>query len=321
MSRSSEQILIIHSVNGTSSDDLKAAQDAISRFSTTTNRDVRVDSRVFEIPHGAAPGATLSTELSEELMASIGAVVFVDDLRPNVAYEMGFFHGQGRTVLLLTRKPIDSIWATISDLAGAALASLDNEDMETVISLYLRRLYVDISHVKMRSSFPLPSDETNLFNKLQLPENELTDIVDGPYGKSLIVKSWHHTDIGIGQNLLQGAKFVLLFRATDASADYTVYFRVRYSHRRERRKIIWLGLSSAYRAAGLTYAERTFPAQSATPEWRVLPADFDELLKQGFVLGSCAVDYIEKVRFRAGNRGEHTSNPVEFAYMSIIGIA
>jgi hypothetical protein len=90
MSRNSEQILIIHSVNSTSQEDIDAVQNAIRTFSSTAKKDVRVEPRVFEIPHGAAPGATLSTELSEQLIASTGAVVFVDDLRPNVAYEMGF---------------------------------------------------------------------------------------------------------------------------------------------------------------------------------------------------------------------------------------
>ena len=95
---------------------------------------------VFNIPNAAAPGATLGTELTRELHNSIGAVVFVDDLRPNVAYELGFFHGQGRSVLLLTRSPLDSVWMSISDLAGAALADLSRTQMVAAVHGYLERL-------------------------------------------------------------------------------------------------------------------------------------------------------------------------------------
>jgi len=315
MSRNSEQILIIHSVNGTSEEDLHATKKAIRDFSSAANKDVKVEPRVFQIPHGAAPGATLSTELSEQLTASIGAVVFVDDLRPNVVYEMGFFHGQGRTVLLLTRQSIDSIWTTISDLAGAAVASLD-KDIETVITLYLKRLYDDISHVKMQSSFPLPSKDTNYLNRLEPADEQDARFTDGACGKSVTIDTWGPNDFNVGINLFAGAKFVLMLRADVASADYTVYFRVRYSNRHGGRGTIWLGLSSVYRVAGLTYAERTFPAQAATTKWRILQAEFDDLLRKGFVLGSCSVDYIEKVRFRAGSKRQQKSHPIEFGYMS-----
>jgi hypothetical protein len=182
------------------------------------------------------------------------------------------------------------------------MASLDNEDVETVITLYLKRLYVDISCVKMQSSFPLPSRDSNYLNKLVPASDQETRFADGPYGKCITIDSWEHTDFDIGANLFPGAKFVLAFRADVASADYTVYFRVRYPDRDGNRRTIWLGLSSAYRVAGCTYAERTFPAQAATTECRILQAEFDDLLRKGFVLGSCSVDYIEKMRFRAGDR-------------------
>jgi hypothetical protein len=319
MYRNQEQILIIYSVEGTASDDLSVVKESIRNFSKS-NPAVRVKPAIFEIPQGSAPGATLGTELANELTFSIGAVVFVDDLKPNVAYELGFFHGQGRTVLLLTRKRVDSIWFSISDLAGAALSYLDEVDIETAVHSYLDRLYNEMSLVKSWPTLPLPSAEMNLLKDFKKTNQDAKFIDDGPYGTSLTINSWSALDFPIGYNVLPGAKFMLMLRASAQGAEYTIYFLVRFSDRFGVCRTTWLGLTSYYRVAGLTHAERTFPAQKATEDWRVLRAEYDQLLKHGFILGTNSVEFIEKMRFRAGRRNEATPVPIEVGFLSIIGV-
>lgn len=112
-----EQVLIVYSLAGTQGTDLTEAKNAIANYSHAAS-NLRMSARVFEIPGGAGAGTTLGAELTRELRTSLGAVVFADDLRPNVVYELGFFHGRGARVLLLTRRPIDTFWLEISDLAG-----------------------------------------------------------------------------------------------------------------------------------------------------------------------------------------------------------
>ena len=143
---------------------------------------------------------------------------------------------------------------------------------------------------------------------------------DGPYGTSLIINSWSPLDLPIGYNVFPGAKFMLILRASTLGAEYAIYFRVCFSDRFGVRRTTWLGLTSIYRRAGLTFKERTFPAQTATKEWRILSAEYDQLLKHGFILGSKSVEFIEKIRFRVGMRNETTPIPIEVGFLSIIGI-
>jgi hypothetical protein len=95
MKRNTERILVVHSVLGTEPAEIGVVEEAIRSFERTDS-SVRAVPVVFAIPAGAAPGSTLGTELNEELRSCIGALIFVDDLRPNVAYELGFFHGEAR---------------------------------------------------------------------------------------------------------------------------------------------------------------------------------------------------------------------------------
>src|ERR1700741_52527 len=135
MDKNAERILIVYAVASTDPAELITVQEAISHFKRDDST-VRTIPVVFGVPAGAAPGATLGTELSEELRSCVGAVIFVDDLRPNVAYELGFFHGQGRTVLLLSHGQVEAVWTAISDLAGAALISVDRVDLTVGIHAY-----------------------------------------------------------------------------------------------------------------------------------------------------------------------------------------
>ena len=319
MEKNTEQILIIYSFEGTRKADLHATQTAIQNFSQK-NSNIKFKPLVFEVPSGAAPGSSLGTELSNELSTSVGAIIFIDDLRPNVAYELGFFHGKGRTVLLLTRNRVDSIWNNISDLAGAALASLETNDLTDVVHAYLLRIYNEICFVRVWPTFPLPSKEANFLNNIptiKLPENLF---LDGQFGTYLKINSWERIEVDLGFNLLPNARFMLLLKAEASGDDYTVYFKVRFSDRHKQRQNVWLGLTSTARKAWLTYSERTLPAQNLTREWRILTGEFDQLLEHGSILGGCSVDYVDRARFRAGSKEKRPAGPITIGYFSINGI-
>lgn len=322
MDVNSEQVLIIYSASATSAEDLAAAQGAIRSF-VRTHLPVQVRPRLFDIPQGAAPGSTLGTELSEVLRASIGAVVFIDDLRPNVAYEVGFFHGQRRTVLLLTRAPVDSVWTAISDLAGAALASLDRQDLHTAVHQYLTRLYDDLGLVEPFPSTALPTRSSNYLNKVD-EQSALNSLCQegGPWGATLKVSSWQPIDIHLGNNILPGARFRLILRSLQPGADFNIYHRVLFSDREGIRRRMWLGLTSRKYVTRMTSEERILPAQALTAEWRMFVGRFQDLLRLGAVLGSGPPEFLETVRFRAGisTTAPKPVSAYEVGYLSYSGI-
>lgn len=319
MDRNIERILLVHSVKATDPEDLRVVEKAIRAF-RRGDSSVRAEPVVFGVPDGAAPGATLGTELTDELHSCIGAVVFVDDLRPNVAYELGFFHGQGRTVLLLAHQRVDSIWTSISDLAGAALAPIDRIDLATAVHSYLSRLYEELASVSPWPAAELPSVERNLLG--QAPE--LRDAKElqqgGEWGHFLRVETWQGITFDMGLNLLPGAGFKVVLRALRHGADYSIYFRVRFTDRNGLRRRVWLGLTSRRRAAGLKADERTFPAQSPRLAWQILTGRFQDMLDRGNVLGSGPAFYLEQIRVRAGIPEELTAEPIEVGFLDVVGV-
>lgn len=314
-----ERILLVHSVSATDPQDLRVVEESIRAY-RGNDSSVRVEPVVFGVPGGAAPGATLGTELTNELHACIGAVVFVDDLRPNVAYELGFFHGQGRTVLLLAHHRVDSVWTSISDLAGAALALIDGVDLATVVHAYISRLYDELASVSAWSAAELPSIEHNLLRGL--PEQPSKQLLQqgGEWGPFLMVSSWQGIDFDVGLNLLPSAGFKVVFRALHHGADYSLYFLVRFTDRSGSRRRLWLGLTSRRRASGLHADERTFPSQAPTTTWQILTGRFQEMLERGYVFASGPAFYLEKIRVRAGTPDQSEAKPIEVGFVDIVGL-
>jgi hypothetical protein len=310
--------LIVHSVTGTSRADKDATVVAIEAY-RRPGSTVNVRARVFEIPAGAAPGTALGTELTAELQSSIGAVVFVDDLRPNVAYELGFFHGRGRRVLLVTRQPVDSVWRSISDLAGAALVHLDSVALPLAIDSYLNRLYEELSRVPDWRGIALPVPASNILAHRE----QLTGTYDydphGPFGPKIRIASWAPVEIDLHWNLLPGATFAVVFRGISPGAEFTLYFEVRFRDRAGDRNRVWLGLTSTRGRLLLQREERTFPTQRPTADWALVAGELSDLLNRGWILGAGPVDFIERVRFRAGYPDESNAVPIEVGYLRVTG--
>jgi hypothetical protein len=313
-----EQILIIYSTAGTPKNELHSVRDAINGFSRPDST-VRTSGLIFEVPAAAAPGSTLGSELTSQLRSSVGAVVFVNDLRPNVAYELGFFHGQGRPVLLVTPGRVDSVWTAISDLAGAALVSLEHQELTIAVHAYLERLYTELGLVAPWPLPELPSKATNLLNSVSTLNGNLQVKVHegGPFGNFLRIDSWEPTDIPVDLNLTSAASFKVVLRAAVTGSDFSIYFRVLFADRKGIRRRAWLGLSSSRRSVGLEAFERNLPAERATQQWRLLSANFNDLLIRGLVLGAGPVEHLDQIRFRAGTR--NSSGSIEIGFVDVIG--
>jgi len=321
MQRNTERILVVHSVVGTEASEIAIVEKAILCFKRLDS-SVRAAPVVFAIPAGAAPGSTLATELNEELRSCIGALVFVDDLRPNVAYELGFFHGRGRTVLLLTHQSVDSTWLAISDLAGAALVKVDGESLETAVHSYLNRLYDELSSTSAWPVSQLPSAEHNLLGQLPLPSTFGGEFrQDGNWGCLLQLNSWDGITIDCGFNLLPGAGFKVVLRALQHAADYSVYFRARFPDRSRNQCKAWLGLTSRRMVSGLQSDERTLPSQPLTLSWHILTGRFQQLIELGSLNAGGPAYYLEQIRVRAGRPFETQARPIEVGFVEIIGIS
>lgn len=316
--KTTEQILIVYSVKGTLTGDLEEAQKAVESFKRVGST-VEVKPHVFKIPDGSAPGATLASELYGNLIRSIGAIVFVDDLRPNIAYELGFFHGQGRLVLLMTKKNIEDIWLTITDLAGTSLARIDKFSIEDYVTKYLNRLYDDLAFSELWESTLFPNKDRNLINKFAKKIDQ-KHIVDTDFGKGIRINDWKKLDFDIGRNLLPNSKFVIVLRAKKIDSLYSIYFRIKYSDTSVMKKNIWIGLSSVKKMANIQSDERLVPSKNATVDWTIIQGSFSELFKKSFILDKIEIESLNSIRLRAGSNADQKNSDIEIGYMNIIGL-
>jgi hypothetical protein len=246
----------------------------------------------------------------------------VDDLRPNIAYELGFFHGQGTTVLLVTNNEVERVWRSISDLAGCALLTLSGTGLDLGISEYLNALYA-----KLASTHPIRAPELPIRAKNQIGElSKKAQIPTTPYesdfGDAIRVDTWGGVVFEIGANLLPDAGYKIAIRGESYKSTYSIYFHVRFPDSAGTRKSIWLGLTSNQALIGFEANERNLPSQALTQNWRLLTGTFAELLKAGHIYGTPRVEFIELIRVRAGGYKENPfeKNPAfEIGYFELTG--
>jgi hypothetical protein len=318
MLENQEKILVIHSTIGVGSADLCAAREAIREF-RLGGLSIRTEPVVFEIPPRAALGASLGTDLIKEFTECVGAIAFVDDLRPNVAYELGLFHGRGTPVLLLTRLGVDSVSQSFSDIGGAPVADIRVTDVETATVTYLRTLYQRyLSDVEPAPLVPLPAKKRNLLTRWAR-EGKIESSQRGPWGPILRLAEWSNLDVHVSLNLFSNAHWHLVLRSSGVGADYTVYFNVRYRDHSGAKSRIWLGVTSLRRDASITGQERLLPSQTATSEWSTLSGCFARDLRRVAILGSASPDHLETIRFRAGAKDRPHIAPIEVAFLEIAG--
>lgn len=314
-----EKILIVYSVKGTPSEDIAEAESAVRQFDRMGST-VKVEPIVFKIPEGVSAGTTLCSELYDNLLRSIGAIVFVDDLRFNIAYEIGFFHGQGKLVLLITKKNIEEFWLLMSDLAGTSLARVDKISIQDYVINYLNRLYDDLALSDFWDSTSFPRDDRNLINNL-IENIDQKSIIDTEFGKGIKITEWDKKiDINISRNLCPNSKFNILIRENKHDSLYSIYFKIRYSDNTTKNKHIWIGLSSVKRAINLQGNERLVPSRNSTKDWSIIQGTFEDLFKKCLILGKIKIDSLSKIRLRAGSNRDKNSSDIEIGYLNIIGL-
>ncbi len=320
-----ESILIIYSVSGTSAQDIKSACSSVRSFSYKGSAVVSVCAEpvVFDIPSKASAGATLSSELTKHLNNSIGAIAFLDDMRSNIAYELGFFHGQGKSVLLISNGSIQTLWTTISDIAGSAILITKDTGLESGIHDYLNSLYDELSNSKIWPTFSLPSKDRNMLSSFAKVARVPVVLDKSKFGDSIQVDTWGGIIFDVGFSLLSNSRFKFAVRAVDYSSTFSIYFRVRYRSSKGLRHTIALGLTSNQSRLGFEANERNIPAQSLTSEFRIVTGSFQDLLSHGHIFDAIDIEHLEILRVRAGdyNSIAHKKNPaIELGYFEIMGI-
>ncbi len=277
---------------------------------------------IFEIPAGASSGFTLNRDLIEQLEISIAAIVFVDELRPNIAYELGFFHGQGKPTLLISKNEVSKIWKEISDLAGCALLIINENQIEVGIHKFLNFVYEQLSRIELISTSKLPLAKYNMLSKLVEKSRIVVKSRLSDYGLCIKVDSWGGYIFDVDFRLLPQSKFYILLRKLDITANYSIYFRLRFIDCSHQRKTIAIGLTSSRVTTGFESNERNLPSEGISNDWCLLSGSFENLLKKGQILGNNVVEHLEIIRVRAEyNENRSKLMPAyEIGYFEIVGV-
>ncbi|HEX8691814.1 MAG TPA: hypothetical protein VF746_05315 [Longimicrobium sp.] len=325
-----DSILVIFSVAQTAPEYLQAAENAVNTYERPDIRDdrphdprrlVRTHAEVFGIPEGVSPGRTLNTELVKALKRCVGAIAFVDDLRPNIAYELGFFHGKGAPVLLLTSCSPGRSWRQISDLAGAATAKFTSSNLQTLIHKYLDRLFAELEDIAPWPTYTFPKPGQNLLasDEIEVRCDGCEIVEDGPFGRMVRLSRWESPlNLSINGSLSPHARFKIAVRSP-SEAHYAVYFELGFQDARKKERQVWLGLSSWLKRGDYRNDERNLPVDPANRQWRYVTGTFADLLRQAR-LSHVKNETLKRVRLRPGEPHSADDSPVEFGYLEIVGV-
>lgn len=280
---------------------------------------------VFEIPCGSISGKSLGTHLADSLQGSIGAIVFVDDLRPNIAYELGYFHGKGRRVLLVTQKTPTEIWAEISDLAGHSLCELDDvrTGFRDTIQKYITEAIYKAGRIDIVSTISLPDKKNNMLGSIIPTARIPVHTTKGEYGPAIVVDTWGGIIFDTDYTLVDDPQFRILFRSLSPTATYSIYFRIRYIDTRGIIQRVFIGLTSLRGRAAYDRNERNLPAAALRREWSLLAGSIRDLMRKGEIWDCQKISGLEVIRVRAGDykADPFEKNPAyEIGYLQIIGV-
>lgn len=325
-----DSILIISSVKNTAPHHRQMASLAVSEYRRKQARDdcpppgperlIRTRSEEFKIPASAKPSMALSGELVSKLRGCVGAIAFVDDMRPNIAYELGFFHGMGRPVLLLSESTPEPAWSNFTDLAGSAVQRFTEENLTSLIHEYLDDLFLTLENVDKWPTYTFPNPRDNLLShrdtELRCDSMEL--VKKGPFGRMVRLLEWESPlNIPINRSLPEGSRFKIAIRSPEG-AHFSVYFEVGFQDAAGKPRQVWLGLSSWLGQADYRSDERNIPTDPANRDWRFVTGTFAGLLRQGH-LGKVTNSSLKRVRFRAGDPHSTERSMIEIGYLEING--
>jgi len=324
-----DSILIISSIAHTAPLHRQMASMAVREYRRRDIRDdrppdpdrfVRTQPEEFDIPAGAGAGKALNSELVEKLRRCAGAIAFVDDMRPNIAYELGFFHGMGRPVLLLSSTSPEPSWSCFTDLAGSAIQKFTEEHLTAIIHRYLDDLFLKLEDVTIWPTYTLPDPADNLLSKrgvdLRCDSMEVTKKL--PFPRVVRIFEWDHPlNIRINKSLSDDARFKVVVRSPEG-AHFSVYFEVGFQDAAGKPRQVWLGLSSWLGRADYRNDERNIPTDPANEDWRFVTGTFSGLQRQGH-LGRVAAASLKRVRIRTGEPNSTDRSILEIGHLEVNG--
>jgi hypothetical protein len=326
-----DAVLIIYSVLQTKREHLDAVKQAVNCFARVdvrTDREagplrmVKTRAKVFEIPKQAEGGGALGTSLMRELRSCVGAIAFIDDLRPNIAYEIGIFHGMNAPVLLLTSNAPGEGWSRLSDLAGAPLPRFSDENVTQLVHDYLDELFSTLEmDVERSPTFAVPVRNDNLLSRKDVTPSGSSFESDarGPYGRLYRISGWDNSlDFMLNRSVTPDARFKVTLR-TPNNAHYAIYFEVSFVDHRRKERQLWLGLSSWLKSADYCSDERNLPADSVGKHWQYVTGTFAGLLRRAHVAGASKLT-LKRVRFRAGEPHTENTGTLEIGFLDVTGI-
>jgi hypothetical protein len=320
-------ILIIHSVESTDAAILNKAVQAINAYRREDHRTfrrpdaqryVRTRADKFEIPATAAAGRTLGGALFRHLKSAVGAIAFIDDLRPNIAYEVGFFHGKGVPVLLLSSGAPHGTMAAFSDLCGSPIRRFTAETLAQHIREYLDQLFNNLERRRSWPTYELPCSSQNMLplRQLRLYGPRYISEPEGTFGPSLKIFLWDQPlDVMLKGPLSAQTRFKIALRSSD-QADYAVYFQVSFRDLLGEERQMWLALSSWITMADFRSDERNLPAARLKDDWHYITGTFGGLLRQGYVSATADLR-LERVRFRTGKPHSQAEALLEIGYLNV----
>lgn len=315
---------------GTSDADINAATVAIKDFENRYSyvKPMQLQASVFKPVAAAGPAETLNSKLIRQIQNSIGAIVFIDSLRPNILYELGFFHGQGKPVLLLTRKETSKTNKYFSDLAGVCLGHIERDSERKIKELvfnYLNELFNVLATSPLLSMNELPTAKTNGLEEMikNADEKFLSGkTFESEFGKSIVVNTWGGVLFRLNYNLMPSAKFKLVMR-TFENATYSIYFFIEFRDESNETNGIAIGVSSNRAKVQFESNERSLPSPLLGSRWSMISYSFKDLLKLGQVLEDVEIIRLKYLRIRSGNYNvddQKINKALEIGFLNITGI-
>lgn len=334
MIQSEEQIFIVYAITETPMIYIEAVKRSINTFKLTSSQVCSVIAKPFvlDIPPMAEAGKTLNLELIQELNRSLGAIVFIDQLKPNITYELGFFHGQGKPVLLILKKDINQLWRAFSDLAGTPVMVINKRfindqlnQIETNVQQYLANLYKSIAKIPKIPISSLPAQKNNIISELLTEQHKDAqyNLFSSDYGNGISIHSWGGAQFNKEFRLSNNSSFQILIRKRDADANYSIYFLLHYINAQGSKTAIQLGITSTRDDIGFEANERNFPGEDINNNWCVISHSFQNLLNMGKILGANEIISVSRIRFRAGKyqKDEKARQPIyEIGFLGITGL-
>lgn len=299
-----DKIFIIYSSKGTSKEIITKTIKLIEDYgnSNSNNSGLRFKPLLYDIPSGTTSGETVNSQVIANLSESLASIVFLDGLRPNIYYELGYIHGQDKAALLITQKIITSTWKDISDLAGVPLLLLPNKRFKRAVHNFIRFSLMHSLASSKNEFFPFPDPQQSVFKSNTKVVNPKIRMKPGNFGPTFVVNSWQGVLLRTDVRITKETRFyIILQKLTWLPTHFNIYFRVSFVHSENIQSTIWVGYSSLYSQLKIEQDERVLPALQPSRSLQMCTSTFGELFEKVKIKSVKSIELLDAIRIRAGN--------------------